>query len=224
LASRVLAVGFVGLLGALTVPSCVIRIGPGGDEGDQTGGTSDNGETTRGDSTGETPPEELPTEEPSIADADPVEVARVTAIASYAAVQTSNLVQAQVADPATVDPAVLEELVYEYAPVASEEALAVIDATDPSLISTGFYPDFTCIQEPYACPVYTKCPWLAPGGATCTVTSCGKGSCPICPAIFGNLLFQGWCAYGCMKGDKVVGGAFMMHTVGKVIGPICIPN
>ncbi len=95
---------------------------------------------------------------------------------------------------------------------------------DPSDALQGIKPDFTCMDPPHDCPAKTQCQWLAFGGALCTVTSCGLGSCPICPSIFPNVIVKSWCAYGCMKGKTMVGGAFMIQTRFRWIGPFCIPT
>ena len=91
---------------------------------------------------------------------------------------------------------------------------------DPSCESQGIIPDFTCMDPPHNCPANVKCPDLA-GGALCVVTSCGKGECPTCPKLFPGII-TAWCAYGCMKGSKVVGGAygFWVRFLGWR-GPVC---
>ena len=94
---------------------------------------------------------------------------------------------------------------------------------EPTNMAQGIMPDYSCMNSPYDCPANTKCPWLAPGGAICSVTSCGTGSCPICPAIFPAVIVKSWCAYGCMKGKEMVGGAFMIQTRFRWLGPVCIP-
>lgn len=94
---------------------------------------------------------------------------------------------------------------------------------DPTDALQGILPDDRCVEKPFECPYRTKCQWLAFGGAWCTVTSCGTGSCPICPGMFPGVFVQSWCAYGCMKGTKMVGGAFMIQTRFRWIGPVCIP-
>ncbi|MDI3291207.1 hypothetical protein [Polyangium sp. 15x6] len=88
----------------------------------------------------------------AFAKADPVEVARATAIASYAAVKTASLVEAQVLDPQAVDPVVLEQLVNQAAPIASDEALAWVDTLDVEALAQSIHPDFSCPEEPYLCP------------------------------------------------------------------------
>lgn len=120
----------------------------------------------------------------------------------------------------------------EYSNLDSEEQAAAVLAwmenemqmsLEPALESQGIVPDYSCMDPPYKCPATTKCPWLAFGGASCNVTSCGTGSCPICPSIFPGLIVISWCAYGCMRGAKVVGGAFMIQSRFGWLGPVCIP-
>jgi hypothetical protein len=92
---------------------------------------------------------------------------------------------------------------------------------DPSNEPQAFFPDFSCIEPPHNCPANVKCPDLA-RGALCIVTSCGTGACPTCPNFFGNAVIMSWCAYGCMKGKDVVGGAFgfwLRFSGWK--GPVC---
>jgi hypothetical protein len=153
---------------------------------------------------------------------DPVELARVTATASYAAAATASFVGAQVADPEAVDPALIEQLFDQYAPIATEEALAWIDTVDPTALAGGgvLIKDL-CLDPPYLCEQQTFCPWIVEGGARCWVNECGTGSCPYCP-VFSNMIVRAWCSYGCMKGSDVVGGAFVLHfQPWKKTGLVC---
>ncbi len=94
---------------------------------------------------------------------------------------------------------------------------------DLSEAPQGFIPDYTCIEPPLNCPANVKCPEL--GNAHCIVTSCGKGECPTCPKLIPGAVITSWCAYGCMKGSKVVGGAygFWARFLGW-LGPVCFPG
>jgi len=133
---------------------------------------------------------------------------------------------------AAEEPAPLTDVVSESSLIESEDLDAAFLAwmenemqmsIDLTEASQGITPDFTCIEPPHNCPAKTKCQWLAFGGAWCTVTSCGLGSCPICPGIFPGLVVKSWCAYGCMKGKNMVGGAFMINSRFGWLGPVCIP-
>lgn len=94
---------------------------------------------------------------------------------------------------------------------------------DPADGQLAILPDDRCVEQPFGCPYRTQCPWLVYGGAWCFVTSCGTGACPICPAIFPNLIVKSWCAYGCMRGTEYVGGAFLIQSRFGWHGPVCIP-
>lgn len=96
---------------------------------------------------------------------------------------------------------------------------------DSSIAPQVFVPDFTCMEPPYNCPANVKCPLSGAGNAICVVTSCGTGACSTCPNFFGNSVILSWCAYGCMKGKDVVGGAygFWVRFLGWR-GPMCFPG
>jgi hypothetical protein len=96
---------------------------------------------------------------------------------------------------------------------------------DPSSEPQGFVPDFTCIDPPYNCPANVKCPLNGGGNAICVVTSCGQGTCSACPIKSPGWVITSWCAYGCMKGKDVVGGAygFWVRFLGWR-GPLCFPG
>lgn len=96
---------------------------------------------------------------------------------------------------------------------------------ESSIAPQGFVPDFTCMEPPYNCPANVKCPLSGAGNAICVVTSCGTGACSTCPNFFGNSVILSWCAYGCMKGKDVVGGAygFWVRFLGWR-GPMCFPG
>ena len=95
---------------------------------------------------------------------------------------------------------------------------------DPTDEPQAFFPDFSCIEPPYNCPANVKCPELA-AGTLCIVTACGTGACPTCPNFFGNAVIMSWCAYGCMKGKDVVGGAYGFWVRGfGWKGPVCFPG
>lgn len=92
---------------------------------------------------------------------------------------------------------------------------------DPRNEPQAIIPDFTCMDPPHNCPANVKSEFLP--GAVCVVTSCGLGACPSCPSFIPNLAIKAWCAYGCMKGSKVVGGCFGFWTrIGnRWLGPYC---
>lgn len=92
---------------------------------------------------------------------------------------------------------------------AKAKADALRKSVDPSLFSAGIYPKYECIDPPLNCPPTTKCPEF---GGSCSVTECSTSKCPYCPDLFENLVIEGWCSYGCMKGAEMVGGAFILQT------------
>lgn len=78
-----------------------------------------------------------------------------------------------------------------------------------------------CVESPYWCEQNTRCEFL--GGGSCVVTDCGLGECSICPTFFSRFRpIKAWCSYGCVKGNKVIGGAFILHTAVKKLGPFCV--
>lgn len=210
--ARIAALLLCGSFGALLVPGCVIRIGPGSGEGDET--------TQNPTESNEEPPvpsgEELTPEEreaiESLQNADPEQVKMGTAMAVYAAVGTASLVESQIVDPDTVDEATLEQLYTEYASIAIDQAITWGQSIEPSAISTAWNTvNFTCEEEPYTCPRKDYCSF---GGepVLCVINECGTGPCESCPWPLKNLLFKSWCAYGCGRGDKYLGAAFRLIT------------
>lgn len=224
------AVLFCAALGALVVPGCQIRLEPGSggpaqpDEGTQPdptgagfGGDAGAGGGGGGD-TGLTP-----AELDQLQHVDPQQFALRAAVAAYAASATSALVESQVSDPQTIDAATLAALAEQYAPAAIEQATQWFSSGGQSEIpaSEGVVVKFECESDPYTCPRKVEC---GTGAETlrCYVSQCGTGKCPYCP-FGGNLVFKAWCAYGCMRNNQVVGGAFMLRTIfNNFNGPWCI--
>lgn len=216
--SRTVALVAWGMLGSVILSSCVIRFGPGeGDSDGGGGGFADSGGTGAG--SGGTAPDNPP--EDPFAGADPLELARMTATASYAAAATASLVETQVPDPLAIDEATFAELLGQLAPIAEDQALLWADSVDPSVFAGGVLHKVECNDPPHSCTLETFCPYLVPGGARCFVTECGTGACPYCP-IFGDQVVESWCSYGCMRGSDVVGGAFKVRLkYWGERGPIC---
>jgi hypothetical protein len=109
-------------------------------------------------------------------------------------------------------------------PAAEEEGLREQDLTpeeqeamqawvasmeDASPMGDRIFPKLECMQEPYHCPKNTNCNFDGTS-VSCIVTQCGDGKCGMCPKFLSQLIYKGWCAYGCMKVDKMVGGAFIL--------------
>jgi hypothetical protein len=211
-------VALCAVLGVLVAPACVIKIGPG-----------TSGETTPDPTTGAGAggaaatwtPEELAAFD-AIQNADPNEVAKVTGTAAFAAVSASNLIATQMVDPAALDAASASQLVDSVAPAAIDAALTWAQSVDLSAITPGYSPKYECGDPPNNCPYTTKCVEFP--GWVCSVTGCGQGSCPDCPEFLQNLIIKGWCAYGCMKGTEITGGAFILQTQWAPNGPFCFPK
>jgi len=145
--------------------------------------------------------------------------------AAYAANVTAHLVESQLVDPENADPAVVEQLVQEYAPAGWDAALSWLSSVDPSTLSIakGVLVKDQCLDEPYMCPRHAWCPF-GEGNVGCAVSQCGTGACPWCP-FGGNLVFKAWCAYGCIRNSdgEVVGGAFVLRTIfNNYTPPFCI--
>lgn len=214
------AVVLCAVLGVLIAPACEIHIQKGETSGqaapDPTSGAGTGAGTGGAAST--LTPEEL-ADLDTLQQADPIEVARITDTAAFAAVTTNNLVGLQMVDPSTLDATTAAQLLDAAAPEAIKAALAWSQAVEESVFTPGIYPKNECIEPPNNCPFRTTCPNI-PGN--CYVTNCGKGSCPLCPEYLQNLVVEGWCAYGCMKGSEMTGGAFILQTRFKLLGdPHC---
>jgi hypothetical protein len=210
--ARITALLLLSSFGALLVPGCVIRIGPGSEdekgaiptpaEGDEEPPTAGGEELT---------PEEKEVIE-SLQHADPGLVKIGTATAVYAAVGTASLVESQIFDPNTVDEATLAQLYNEYAPLAIDQAMSWAQSIDPSTIPNAWNTiNFKCEDEPYTCPRKDYCSF---GGepVLCVINECGTGSCEGCPWSLKNLIYKSWCIYGCGRGDQYLGSAFRLIT------------
>jgi hypothetical protein len=135
------AVVLCAVLGALVAPACEIRIQQGETSGqappDPTSGAGAGAGT--GGATSTLTPEELAAID-ALQKADPIEIARITDTAAFAAVTTNNLVGAQIVDPSTLDAATAAQLIDSVAPDAINAALAWAQSVDPSTLSIGDYP------------------------------------------------------------------------------------
>lgn len=219
------AVVMCAVFGILVAPACEIRIQRGETSGqtspDPTGGAGAGAGTGGGGASSTLTPEER-ADLDALQHADPIEVARITDTAAFAAVTTNNLVGAQMVDPSTLDATTAAQLIDSVAPEAIDAALVWSQSVEASVFSPGIVPKNECIEPPNNCPFTTMCPDI-PG--RCFVTNCGKGSCPFCPEYLQNLVIKGWCAYGCMKGSEMTGGAFILQTKFPIVGdPYCFPK
>lgn len=218
------AVVLCAALGVLIAPACEIHIQRGETSGqappDPTSGAGAGAGTGDGGAASTLTPEEL-ADLDALQQADPIEVARIRDTAAFAAVTTNNLVGLQIVDPSTLDATTAAQLVDAAAPEAIKTALAWSQAVESSVFSPGIIPKNECIESPNNCPFMTTCSNV-PG--TCFVTQCGKGSCPTCPELFQNIVIEGWCAYGCMKGSEVTGGGFILQTRWGSSDARCFPR
>lgn len=198
--ARLGALVLCGSLGVVLAPGCVIRIGPG-DEREAPPDLSGGAGVAEPDA-----PED-PAE--VFNDVDPEVLALGTAMTAYAASTCASLVESQVSDPQTVDEETIQQLVDQYAPLASEEAVNWLSSVDTSqLVGKSLTPNLDCWKEPHGCPHTTVCPF---GDlVTCNVTECGTGACPYCPFDLTNVLFKSWCVYGCIRNGLYLGGAFLL--------------
>jgi hypothetical protein len=227
LGSKVGALVLCAGLGAIMVPACVIHIGPGMGEDEQTpsdpsvgaGGTGGQA----GVGGGALSPEEQAALDAleALQEADPETFAIKSGATAYAAVATASLVESQIADPTSVDPAAVSHIFEQYAPIAVDQALLWMQSVDLSALPRGVIAQYECTLEPHYCSSSEHClNWDPPG--RCVVTQCGKGSCPWCP-FWNNLVYEAWCGYACMQSGQWVGGAVKLRTYfgEKWDGPHC---
>jgi len=198
---------FCGLLGSVLAPACKLESSSGAGGG---GGDSLNDDEAAID---------------ALNMVDPGEAKPKVAAAEVAAVACSDLVQAQVSDPSTVDDATLAQLYAEEAPMADAEMQAWLGTVNPSTLPLTDmpYPNYQCAETPYSCKTVEYCP--SGDGARCVITGCGKGKCPWCPDAWGNLIYDGYCAYACMQGLKFWGYGINLRTrfTKKWSGFFCAP-
>ena len=168
------------VVGVLIASGCQITIGPGTSRETAPDSTTSGGAGGAGGASGTWTPEELAAFD-AIQKADPDQGAKITGTAAFAAVTTSNLVAAQMVDPATLDAASASQLVDSAAPDAISAALGWAQSVDPPVFTAGIYPKHECADPPHNCPTTTKCSEFK---GICTVTQCGKGGCPTCPGFF----------------------------------------
>ncbi|WP_437831328.1 hypothetical protein [Sorangium sp. So ce1153] len=219
IASRLVSLLMLGLLGAVLIPGCVIRIGS--DEGaDDTPQPRGPGDESTPEEPAVTPEETTIPEEPTVTseeaaitaleNVDPDEAALKNATAEYAAVTCSSLVQSQLTDTDDVDPEAVQQLFDQYAPIAIDQALAWMSSANASILAEGIRPapEFECIKPPHECRATEVCP--IGDGAVCIVTGCADGKCPWCD-LFGSLIYDGYCTYACMQGGRYWGYGFNLR-------------
>lgn len=216
-------------IGSLTVPGCVIQIGPGTTSGDPSNPSEPSSGTTGG--MGKTPEEQA---EEAFANLNPEErtlaVAKASATTSFLAgtIESLNL------DPATVDNAALYGLMDQYAPTS---AMAVDDwlaTLDPSMLPIASWTPKNECGSLHGCSYAADCqnePY-ASHAHRCFVTDCGDAKCKSCPSWFPDklkyLLLKSWCAYVCVEvnvtSPKIiaVGAAGVSRFNDVLVGPFCV--
>jgi hypothetical protein len=209
------AILFCSVLGAVLVPGCVIRIGPGTE-------TDEPGDIDTQD-----PPDEadqpdnsnMPTQEEldALAQADPQQVALGKAKLAFTAYNTMGLIATNSADPSQLDEEALAELIDYYAPLAWVEAekwATTIDLT--TLDAPPVYYAGECAEPPYDCEGRVACSF----SKVCLLTSCGQSNeCGPCPGIFdlSKIATVKWCGYTCVVGKEVVGLSIVFWSKFKLL-------
>ncbi|WP_433935468.1 hypothetical protein AB3662_12130 [Sorangium cellulosum] len=226
---RGLAIVLVGLAGYAVAPGCVIRVGPGDEDGawpgssdgapeggasgdapvdDDSGGSSPADDGTGGsgpadDGTGIGPEEQQLAEE-AYAHLDPEELAFASALAGNMTCALAGAVETAQLDPTAIDDETLRALLEQYAPGAMEQARAWLSGTDPAMLAYRVMPKFECERD-YGCKYNSPCQqgYIPAVGHLCYVDDCGKAKCPTCPDFVNDLLqniaIQSWCSYVCVK-------------------------
>ncbi|CAN97677.1 hypothetical protein predicted by Glimmer/Critica [Sorangium cellulosum So ce56] len=218
--SRIAALSFVGTLGGLVVPACTIHIGPGsGDGTDDTQADLGSGEEVAGDQDHNGGDSEVPAVEDeeattaleeALAIADPYELALVDLKTQYSSYALAAMIESQGSDPEAIDPALLQQMIDEYAPIVWEQAQQWVEGLDPSAVELAKINikeecvdkwDFGCRRKQYCDFEDGK------GYGSCAVTGCGKGRCSLCPSFIDISTFinKGWCTYTCVRDKQIVG-------------------
>ena len=220
---RIGAALLLACFGAVAVPACVIRIGPGdGSDGSDITGT-EPGQTDPGehhDTEAEITPEESAAAIEDLASADPMEAEIANYKATYAAYALAGVANTTYGDAETVDEAQIQEIVDAYFPQVWEEANLWVSSLDPSVIvpQAGIKPDDECHMDPkYGCNYQEKCTFDDGTTAICTVTGCGINGCKKvpCPELWpfdlSKLIIKSWCTLTCMKLSTVVGVKLVLN-------------
>ncbi|WP_437524682.1 hypothetical protein WME79_36480 [Sorangium sp. So ce726] len=199
------AVVLMGLAGYAVVPGCVIRVGPGDEDGawpsssdrdsvpeggaggsipvdDGTGGSSTAGDGTGGSSSvddASVSPEEQQLGEELYAQLDPEELAFASALAGNMTCALAGAVETAQIDPTAIDDETLRALLEQYAPGAMDQARAWLSSTDPSMLAYTLTPKYECARD-FACKYTSECQqgYIPAVRHICFVDDCGKAKCP----------------------------------------------
>jgi hypothetical protein len=232
------AVAFSVVLAAALIPACTIHLGPGGDgrngTGDAQPGPADGGwspgeQTDPGGDADSIAEEEatIAALNEAVARADPREIAIADLRTQYAAYALAGTIEAQGGDPATVDPAALQQLVDQVAPGVWEQARQWAESLDPATVELAtITPREDCVNKwDFGCRRKEYCDFKdGKTYGTCIVTGCGEGRCQTCPDLWdlSALVVKGWCSYTCVRDKQIVGIKAVAHIriAGKL--PVCM--
>lgn len=217
-------------LAVVTVPACVIRIGPG-DGSDSTG--TDPGQSDPGDPQIPEPAISAKDEaEADFAEIDPQEFALAQAKSSLTTAYLVAQVESSGVDPNALDTTAIEELMQEHLPAASAWADEWIATLDPATLPQWHY-NPEC-EFDHGCASRIPCKHNAPPVPhTCHITDCGKSNCSYCPAwitdLLKSLVLTSWCGYVCVELNKpgpnnvvAIGAGGISAFKGNFVGPICV--
>lgn len=214
---KISALALFGILGIASIPSCVLRIETGtGDQSSTEGNATIPADTSGGQAGGDsvfTPEEEAAFAE--LANANPEGAAKTLAASEYAAYALAGYLESNVSDSSALDEDTLNQLMDQYSPLAWEQAQQWAETLDPNLLTplAAVKPKYSCVSE-YGCEYMDLCEFDDGSSAACTIVGCGKGPCPYCPDVFGDLsslVVKNWCLFTCMKGPSIVGVKLVLH-------------
>lgn len=222
--SRIGAALLLACFGAVAVPSCVIRIGPGDGSDGSDPAVIDSGQSDPGehyDPGTEITPEESAAAIEDLASADPMEAEIANYKATYAAYALAGIVNTTYGDSEPVDEAQIQEIVNAYFPQVWEEANLWVSSLDPSAIvpQAAIKPADECYSDAkYGCNYQEKCAFDDGTTAVCTVTGCGINGCKKvpCPDLWpfdlSKLIVKSWCTFTCMKISTIVGMKLVLNV------------
>lgn len=113
-------------------------------------------------------------------------------------------------DPEVVDPAIVQQLIDAYAPIVWDQAEQWVNTLDPSTVELAkVTPREDCVYKwDFGCKRKSYCDFNdGKTYATCMITGCGEGRCPVCPRFLDldALIVKGWCSYTCMRDRQIIG-------------------
>lgn len=238
LVARVAVVPLFGLVSALVVPACTLRLQQGSadeTEDRQVEPPTSAGDESAGSESGQADPgggpiippgdEGIPHEDDEevaafnevIASADRYELALLDLKTQYTAYALAAVVQEQVGeDLAAVDPAVVQQVIDAYAPIVWDQAEQWVTTLDPSTVELAkITPREDCVDKwDFGCRRKSYCDFEDDKTyGSCIVTGCGEGRCPVCPRFLdlNALIMKGWCTYTCVRDKQIVGTKIQWH-------------